>query len=304
MFTNYLRLLVVLALAAPLALLTTGEASATTRLSARVSATTVAVDKAMVVSGTAAPSSHVQVSWMRDGQWQPLGAVDADTAGDYTVTAPTWWIGQRSLRIATSDASTALVSYDVHESYTPAGSARSFSKFADERYWNPCRTISWVYNPKGGYTGSLRTMKRAIATVSSATGIRFKYVGRTSNVAFVDSPSSTGAKLLISWATPRQVPVLAGTVVGNASTETGWDGYYKHGSVVLDRTHHLRHGFHASGAIDWGQVILHELGHVMGLAHTTDRSAIMFKQTTRQAHRYSAGDLAGLKAVGAGRACA
>jgi predicted Zn-dependent protease len=47
-------------------------------------------------------------------------------------------------------------------------------------------------------------------------------------------------------------------------------------------------------------VLLHELGHVVGLGHVTDRKQIMFAMETPSVTRYAAGDLAGLAKLGAG----
>jgi hypothetical protein len=279
------------------------SASAAVPLSARVSAQGVTVGRSLVVTGTAAPGSRVSLDWRRAGTWQHLATRVADAAGAYRFTAPTWWLGTRDLRVS-DDGASALLAYGVHPAYRPTGNAGDYRRYLGQKYWDPCKPITWVFNPTGGYAGSLRTITEAVRRVSEATGIRFVYKGRTGAVAFRDAVRSTGAKLLISWATPRQVPALAGTVVGSAGTTTGWSGYYDRGQVVLDRTQHLRPGFHASGSYDWGQVMLHELGHVMGLDHVTARSAIMYRETSYGAHRYSAGDLAGLRAVGAQRRCA
>lgn len=300
---KFIYAIAVAALVAMSALLVPVTASAAVPLSARASAQSVTVGASLVVSGAAAPGAKLSVDWRRAGGWQHLRTATADARGAFRVTAPTWWLGSRTVRV-TEGADSQTVSYAVHATYRPGGSATAWKRYAGEKYWNPCKPITWVFNPRGGYSGSVATIKTAVRYVSEATGIRFVYKGTTRKIAFRDAPSSTSAKLLISWATPKQVPGLSGSVVGSAGTSSGWDGYYQHGQVVLDRSAHLRPGFHTSGSYDWGQVMLHELGHIMGLDHTTSRSAIMYKETSFGTHRYSAGDLAGLRAVGARRSCA
>lgn len=290
------------------ALVAPPRAEAAATLTARVSSAAVTVDGRLVVSGVTAPRALVVLAWRRAGRWRRLTRVRADLVGAYVLHAPTWWEGDRRLRITATDprtgrSNTQLLGYVVRPAYRPAGTAAAFRRYPDERYWDPCRTITWKFNPEGGYAGSLATVRAAIRQVSQATGIRFAYRGRTDKVAFRDGAAAAHTRLLISWASPVQVPDLRGSVVGSALSLTGFDGYYKHAQLVLDRTEHLRPGFHTRGAADWGQVLLHELGHVMGLAHVRATDEVMHPDTTPQAHRYGAGDLAGLRAVGAGRPC-
>ncbi|GAB4004806.1 matrixin family metalloprotease [Nocardioides ultimimeridianus] len=306
--TFLFRVLALLAVVSPWTALTPAPASAAVPLTARISQRVVLVGRGMSVTGQAAPGSRVSLAWRRGGTWQHLRTVVAGIDGGYRVAVPTWWIGDRTVRVSSTDPTTGVrasdrLMYDVNTTYLPQGSSTSFGRYVGENYWDPCGVVTWRFTP-GGYAGSLRTVKAAIRKVSSATGLRFAYRGTTHRVAFRDGAPSAGVDLLISWATPRQVPSLAGSEVGSALSTTGYGGYYDDGELALDRTAHLRHGFHSSGAVDWGQVMLHELGHVVGLRHVGSRSEIMYPDTTRRTHRYGAGDLAGLRAVGARRPCA
>ncbi|GAB3862495.1 hypothetical protein GCM10028801_28040 [Nocardioides maradonensis] len=304
----WLRLSVLLAVITSAFTVAPAPASASVPLSARLSRRVVRVGGTMEVAGEVTPGSRVAFAWRRAGTWQHLDTVVAGADGSYRAAVPTWWIGDRTVRVSSTDAATGALSdeqlgYDVSAGYVPQGSRTTFRRYADERYWDPCGTITWKFTP-GGYAGSLRTVKAAIRRVSAATGLQFSYRGTTRKIAFRGGAPSAGVDLLISWATPRQVASLSGSEVGSAISTTGFGGYYDDGEMVLDRTAHLRHGFHASGAVDWGQVMLHELGHVVGLEHVGSRSEIMYPDATRRTHRYGAGDLAGLRAVGAGRPCA
>ena len=303
------RAAAVLAALASAVALGQAPASAAVPLTARLSEQVVVVGRILSVAGQATPDTAVTLAWRRADAWQPLSTTYASSDGTYQLSVPTWWIGDREVRVTTTDASTGEpesddLSYAVSPGYAVRGSATTFRRYADERYWDPCGVIRWKFNPAGGYAGSLATLRRAVAAVAAATGLRFSYRGTTRKIAFRDSARAAHTDLLISWASPRQVHLLAGSVVGDAMSSTGFDGYYADGEMALDRTAHLRHGFHASGAVDWGQVMLHELGHVVGLAHVSSRAEIMFPSTTRTTHRYGAGDLAGLRAVGASRPCA
>lgn len=285
------------------------SAMAPVPVSARTTHGAVTVGRPLAVEGQAAAGARVTLEWRRAGGWQRVGATTAGADGSYRVPAPTWWIGTRRVRITATDPGTSTpassqTTYAVAPTYRPKGRSRAFHRYVGENYWDPCSTITWRFNPRGGYAGSVRTIRHAIKQVSDATGLRFDYRGTTRKIAFRDSAAAAHVDLLISWATPRQVSYLSGSSVGSAMSMPGAGGYYVDGEMVLDRTQHLRHGFHTSGAFDWGQVMLHELGHVMGLEHVGSRDEIMYRNTTRATHRYGAGDLAGLRAVGAGRPCA
>ena len=75
------------------------------------------------------------------------------------------------------------------------------------------------------------------------------------------------------------------------------------GGVVLNahQIGRLANGF--GRGYTWGEVIMHELGHVMGLAHTSARRQIMSPHVTRRRATWGAGDLAGLRRVGDRHGC-
>jgi hypothetical protein len=75
------------------------------------------------------------------------------------------------------------------------------------------------------------------------------------------------------------------------------------GGVVLnaDQEHRLRNGF--GRGYTWGEVIEHELGHVVGLDHPENRRQIMYYSVARRNAAWGAGDLKGLRLVGDGGGC-
>jgi hypothetical protein len=44
--------------------------------------------------------------------------------------------------------------------------------------------------------------------------------------------------------------------------------------------------------------VMHELGHLVGLAHTSDRTQLMFSETLPNVKDFGAGDLRGLALLG------
>ncbi|MGO4257240.1 matrixin family metalloprotease [Marmoricola sp. RAF53] len=172
--------------------------------------------------------------------------------------------------------------------------------------WNPCQPITYRVNPRGGYAGSVGDVRRAFEQVGAATGIRFVYRGTSNGIAFRGTQDRR-ADILVSWATPRQVPGLRGPVAGLASSSYAKLGTGVHenvqGRIALDRTARLRHGFPRSGATSWGQVYLHEIGHVMGLDHVGRRNQVMYPVVGPANHRFGAGDLRRLRQVGRSAGC-
>jgi len=75
-----------------------------------------------------------------------------------------------------------------------------------------------------------------------------------------------------------------------------------YGGVVVDAGARLSGGFGKGKTI--GALLLHEIGHAMGLDHAGATSQIMYPSLQSGFRgRYEAGDLAGLHALGAEQGC-
>lgn len=163
--------------------------------------------------------------------------------------------------------------------------------------WNPCATITWTYRPSGEPYAAFADAQRAIERVAERTGLTFLHT------------ASSGADITIRWANARVDPDLAGSIVGYArwfaNVVRNKDVKYKivEADVVLDREHKLRAGHHVSGDPSWGQVMTHEVIHSMGLSHARGEQQIMYPSVHSLNHRFGAGDIAGLAAVGASHGC-
>jgi hypothetical protein len=169
--------------------------------------------------------------------------------------------------------------------------------------WDPCRPIHYVVNADGAPAGAQEAIAAAITKVSAATGFRFVADGPTNETtrkrrrAYQPKRYSKDrwAPVLISWSDETRAPDLAGDTDGFASPDgvVAPDGtaVFVTGDVVLDR----------SGEPDLEPVLLHELGHLVGLDHTNDRRQIMFPEGQDGVTDYADGDLRGLAKLGRGK---
>lgn len=190
----------------------------------------------------------------------------------------------------------------------PAGSAGDWTWLMPEHArWNPCSVIRWGYDATGSYSGSLADIKRAFALTAGRTGLHFKYVGTLDYRAFETTHNRPGnVDMVVGWSDATRDPHLSGHVVGVGgprASSSGGPWKIIAGSLVLDRDEVLRSGFDVAGAVTWGQVMVHEIGHTIGLGHAAADTQLMAPTASSRNHRFGAGDLAGMVRVGASGGC-
>ncbi len=178
--------------------------------------------------------------------------------------------------------------------------------------WDPCRPIRYVVNPAGEPAGGGALIQEAVARTAAPTGLTFVDDGTTTEEWSKDrepyQPDRYGQKwapVLISWTTEAQSAQVAGYIagVGGPIIRGGPDGRMASvsGSVLLDAEDIGRILTLPGGQAKARAVIQHELGHLVGLDHTSDKSQLMYSENTvEQTGDWGTGDLAGLHELGTG----
>ena len=187
--------------------------------------------------------------------------------------------------------------------------------------WNPCQAIHYRVNLAHAPKGALADVRSAIAQVHRATGMTLVYDGRTSVVPqqhFGENARAGHAPpLTIAWARPGTGPGASSLLSSRTVGEGGlvwaqwvdarnrlhtWQGIT--GYVVLNDRYNAVYTAGFGAGRTRGEILLHELGHAMGLQHVSRPSQMMYPVAIpRSRARYGLGDLAGLRAVGRSAGC-
>ena len=173
--------------------------------------------------------------------------------------------------------------------------------------FDPCRPVHYAMNPSGTARDGRSLVRDAIARISRATGLRFiedaatTEVPRTDRVAYQpDRYGDRWAPVLIAWRDQRNYPTLAGSVagIGGAQAISIEANRFVNisGQLVLDRDQLSTDSSPERSLVR--AVILHELGHVVGLDHVGDRSQLMYAEEQPTVRNFGDGDLRGLHQLG------
>jgi hypothetical protein len=175
--------------------------------------------------------------------------------------------------------------------------------------WSPCRPIHVVVSTDDAPDDFVDQVINTLGEVSATTGLVFTLDGRTSEppngnrASFI--PHLYGdrwAPVVVGFADRTTVPDLGGSTLGITTVHTATDPqtgteFLVSASVYLDTQMLTWAGTESSEA--YVPVLLHELGHVVGLDHVDDESQLM-NPTTSDVETFQDGDLTGLAELGAG----
>ncbi|MGA8256556.1 MAG: matrixin family metalloprotease [Nocardioides sp.] len=170
--------------------------------------------------------------------------------------------------------------------------------------FSPCAQIRYVVNPTSAPSGWEQHVEQAINEVSARTGLEFDYEGTTDDRDFSSrARSGTGSAdpVIIAWADEDEVDDLADDVAGVGGptmVSLGRLRAYVSGSVVLDTDATDRFSDDPNGDALQVALLLHELGHLVGLDHVDDATELMYADGITRPD-YGPGDRAGLAELGA-----
>lgn len=199
--------------------------------------------------------------------------------------------------------------------------------------WAPCLTINgttrthvihYRVNP-AGRPARIKLARRGIARLEAASGLTFTYDGKTSYIPHnvvhngtpifqaLDMERNAHVPLVIAWAKQGTGPGASnlldsgeagkGTVSWRSSSTSQLR--INDGAVVIRRNAGtlLKPGFGSGGTV--GSLLLHELGHAVGLEHASPDSGEIMAPVIDSftPGNYAAGDRTGLAKVGRAAGC-
>ncbi|GAA5164954.1 hypothetical protein GCM10023321_54310 [Pseudonocardia eucalypti] len=185
--------------------------------------------------------------------------------------------------------------------------------------YDPCQPIRYVINPAGMPPEAEQLVHESVRAIASASRLTFSYAGATDETPVADRPTRQPqrygggwAPVLIAWVDQAQLEaeVPRGESVPNADVE-GRGGStavtpagpeltrFVTGEILLSRQAMAHHLGRRGGAPIARAVIMHELGHVVGLDHVSDPRELMAPVNTGQTE-LGPGDRQGLAIAGAG----
>lgn len=162
--------------------------------------------------------------------------------------------------------------------------------------WDACKPITWKIRTLRAPVGVQAEIEATLGYIGSVTGLRFEYGGEASaDEAREGADQTVVFRFVKRGALPKSV---AGSAYVRAAKLSD-------GRVVLRRAIvQLRPDVPrmVSGRNEWRRVLLHELGHVIGLVHVSRRGVVMNPYLTKYTS-FRAAELPGVTQLGAASGC-
>jgi len=215
--------------------------------------------------------------------------------------------------------------YDVSNWTDPKGTSHRVR-------WNPCQAaVTVAVNPRlagdsaKARAAAVRDVRAAIHRVGLRTGITFKLTGRTTEIpsgtkkkSWVDRQRA--AELVVAWVDQSRAKYRTdlmtdsgggyGSGVGGwmmrawTDSKGSWHAAIGRGFVVLNSAHNDLYDPGFGSGMTRGALLLHEVGHAVGLGHVGVTREIMYPtMLDRDSSAYRGGDRAGLRKVGRSLGC-
>jgi hypothetical protein len=171
--------------------------------------------------------------------------------------------------------------------------------------WNPCQVVTYRTDLRYAPPGAAADLKEAIRRLTLATGITFRDVGATTWQPRADFRGWPGTSaVVISW-TPHNPEAPSSSWGPDSGMGDPWafngGRWFTRGWVAYSARMTGEAGF---GQYGRGSLLLHELGHLVGLDHASGSTEMMHSGGwTSPASLYGAGDIRGLQLLGRSAGC-
>ena len=214
--------------------------------------------------------------------------------------------------------------YKVHSWPDPDGNLHRIR-------WNPCQTITYAVDLRlAGRTNAarasaLRDVRHAFHRASNRTGLKFSYSGRTTELPRNSAHKSWSdrqhaAEIVVAWVDQSR-PKFRSDLLGKTGSAypsgvggwmlRGWqdpNGHWQaavgRGFVVINSAQNRLYQPGFGAGVTRGALLLHELGHAMGLDHVGSTNELMYPTMLNREHsNYKHGDSRGLLKVGSRLGC-
>lgn len=196
--------------------------------------------------------------------------------------------------------------------------------------WNPCQIVTYKINPYVFPTAAqearaAKEVGEAFRRLAAATGMKFRYTGLTTQIPRNTSAkrwhqAQTSAEIVVAWVDQTRAAsksdLLSRKGSGYAAGTGGfaykywktsgapWKGATGRGFVVLDVKQDKKFVPGYGSGVTRGSLLMHELGHTMGLLHVDATSQTMYPTVLkRSTTKYYTGDAWALNRVGRAGGC-
>lgn len=254
--------------------------------------------------------------------WHVVARTKTADDGTYKVSVPAWFYASTPARVRVAETETAKGYASAHvrltaqPDYEPVGKANAYEFLGDgiNYRWDPCSDpITYRTNFARAPKGAAKLFQGVVAKVSRATGLEFKHLGETKAHAYAKKsveanyPRPGDTQVVVSFSSQDQVTPSFATAIGWGGPQRGWlsrdaDGklWAAEGGAVLLNSE----GWDRWDSEDLDGIMTHELLHVLGLSHASDRLQVMHGSWGWQPNtNLQAGDLVGAEKVGVTRGC-